>query len=99
MMLKEKSPLIDHESLVELSFLTPSISSSSSGSRFTSAIDDGLGRFGSPRVPFANGNSVFFFHEYFSFLEQFDVDSCGLWFLQIFTVCYHQVSWPTFLRT
>ena len=48
-----------HESSVSLPFfLSPSsISTLSSGLRFPSACNDGLGQLGSPRVPFANGNS------------------------------------------
>ena len=55
---------MDHASFVEPSLLSPSsILSSSSHSRFLSAIDDGLGRPGSFSVP-----------EYFVVFESFDVD-------------------------
>ena len=49
---------MDHDSSVVLPLLSPSsISTSSSGSRFPSAGNDGLGRLGKLRVPFPHVNS------------------------------------------
>ena len=51
------TPLLDHESSVLLPFLSPSsVSTSSSCTRCPSAVEDGLGRQVSVKVPFAHRN-------------------------------------------
>ena len=42
---------------------------------------------------------VLLFYENFLFFESFHVIFRGIWFLQIFIICYDQVSWPTSSRT
>ena len=65
---------MDHQFSVLHPFLSlSSISTSSSCSRLPSVVDDGLGRLGSPEVPFACGN-LCSFHEHFLAFESFNVD-------------------------
>ena len=65
---------MDHECSVDHLFLPPSpMSASSSGSRFPSACNDGLGTIRMSRMSACARKMVFPFHEYVMAFESFDV--------------------------
>ena len=91
---------IDHESYVVLPSLSPpSVSTSSSCKNlpFTyrwrhCIIKKSLKTIWTRKFVFSS-------YEYVLAFESFDVDFWRFWSLQIFMICYHQISWPTSPRT